>query len=96
MRKVILSAPMLLEEGNFSMKFISIEEAAEFAKDATNFVGHQTVKVLGIEPATSREVCTGFEQALALKVLGRLEFGVEYSAEEIMEIGVQPILITKN
>ena len=93
--KVILSAPMLLEDGIFKRETISLEEAAEFAKDATNFVGHSTVKVLGIEPAETRDVCDSFDQALSLKVNGRLEFGREYSAEEILKIGVTAVLISR-
>lgn len=44
MRKAILSAPLLLEEGNFTAKVITLDQAREWAKDADNFCGHQTVK----------------------------------------------------
>ena len=97
-RNVILSTPMILEEGDFNCQFISIQRAKEWVKEANdvvNFVTHSTVRVLDIEPATSRDVCEGYEQALVLKVLGRVEFGREYTAEEILNIGVQPMLITK-
>jgi hypothetical protein len=94
---VILSAPMLLEEGTFCSKFLSLEEAQCWVQnnDPINFSGHITVKAVGLEPAISRDQCTGFDQALILKPLGRLEFGKEYSLEEVLEIGVQPMLIYK-
>lgn len=96
MSKVILSTPMLLTEGTFNMKEISLEEAKAWVAEnnPVNFVGHQTVKVLGLEPATNREACTGYQQALSLKVNGRVEFGKEYTVEEILEIGVSCFLIT--
>lgn len=96
MSRVILSTPMLLTEGTFSMKEISLEEAKAWVAEnnPVNFVGHQTVKVLGLEPATSREACTSYQQALSLKVNGRIEFGKEYSVEDIMSIGVSCFLIT--
>lgn len=95
-KRVILSTPMLLTEGEFRMKEISLEEAKAWVAEhnPTNFVGHQTVKALGLEPATSRDVCTGYAEALSLKVNGRIEFGKEYSVEEILSIGVTCFLIT--
>lgn len=94
--RVILSTPMLLTEGTFEMKEISLEEAKAWVAEynPVNYVGHQTVKVLGLEPATSRDACTGYAQALSLKVNGRVEFGKEYSVEDIMSIGVSCFLIT--
>jgi hypothetical protein len=93
--KVILSTTMLLEEGTWSMIKVSLEVAREFALDAKNFVGHSTVRVLGIEPATSREVCQSYDQALCLKVRGRIDFGKEYSVEEILAIGIDCFLICR-
>lgn len=95
--KVILSTPMILEEGNFNCSFISIDEARQWVNEnnPTNFVAHSTVRIIGVEPATSRDVCEGYSEALVLKVLGRVEFAREYTEEEIIEIGVQPMLITK-
>ena len=95
--KVILSTALLLEEGVFKLSNISLEEARSWVinNNPTNFVGHSTVRVLDIEPATSREVCTSFTEALVLKPLGRLEFGKEYSVEEILNVGIQPQLIVK-
>jgi len=97
MKSVILSTPLLLEEGIFSARIISLDEAREFVRrnQPQNFCGHQTVKVLGLEPSTSRDVCKGYDAALCLKPKGRLEFGREYTVEEILEIGVIPFLISK-
>lgn len=95
--KVVLSTTLLVEEGVFEMKALTIEEAAAWVRvnAPANFCGHQTVKVVGLQPSESRAQCSGFDQALCLKPLGRLEFGKEYSLPEILEIGVQPLLITK-
>jgi len=95
MRKAILSAPLLLEEGDFTAKVITLDEARDWAKDAYNFCGHQTVKAIGVEPSKIREDCQGYDEALALKPIGRLEFGKEYTVEEILSIGVTPFLISK-
>lgn len=95
MRKAILSAPLLLEEGNFTAKVITLGQAREWAKDADNFCGHQTVRAIGVDPSQTRGVCHGFDEGLALKPNGRLEFGKEYTVEEILEIGVTPFLISK-
>jgi len=94
---VILSTPMLLESGNFKSKEISLDEANYWVRqnNPTNFVGHSTVKVLGIQPSTARDVCQSYDEALSLKVKGRLEFGKEYTVEEILELGVTCTLISK-
>ena len=92
---VILSTPLLLEVGTFTMEEVSLDEAKAFASIAKNYCGHQTVKILGIEPSTSREVCNTYTQALCLKPIGRLEFGKEYTVEEIQAIGIKYFLITK-
>lgn len=95
MNKVILSASILLEDGIFHRKTITFEEALEFSKDSYNYVLHDTVKMLGVEPAIIRESCPSYIQALILQPKQRLKFGKEYSLEEIEEIGVDFILITK-
>jgi hypothetical protein len=94
---VILSTTLLLEDGVFEMKTLTKEEAVSWVKahNPRNYCGHQTVKVLGLEPSTSRDVCPGYFQALCLKPQGRLNFGQEYSVEEIEEIGVLFQLITR-
>lgn len=96
-QNVILSTPMLLTEGTYSMRYLTVDEAIEWVKthNPKNYVGHSTVRVLGIEPATDRSVCTSYDQALSLKVNGRVEFGREYTAEEILSIGVTAMLIER-
>lgn len=95
--KVILSTALILEDGLFQSRSLSLDEARAWVieNQPKNFCGHQTVKVLGIEPAATREACTGYEQALCLSAKGRLEFGKEYSVEEIEQIGVDFRLITR-
>lgn len=94
---VVLSSPMLLETGNFSMIELTVAQATAWVKDndPKNYVGHSTSLIVGLEPATSREICEGYDAALALKPIGRLEFGKEYSKPELEEIGVSCFLITK-
>ena len=95
MKKVILSVPLLLEEGVYRMEEIDLQTAKDFAKDATNYVAHSTAKLLGIHPAASREVCIRYDIAVVIKVSGRLEFGKEYSLEMIESIGYRIFKITK-
>lgn len=97
MEKVILSTALLLGDGTYQMRTISQAEAQEWVNTHSprNFVGHQTVKLLGLEPATDRAVCQGYDEALCLKPRGRMEFGREYTVSEISEIGVDFQLITK-
>lgn len=93
----ILSSPLLMEEGDFSCYKISLAQAEDivniYKQDLENFSGHETVKILGLEPDKSRKECQGYEKALVIKPLKRLEFGKEYSVEEILEIGVEILLI---
>lgn len=93
----ILSTPLLLEVGEFSMSEISLEQAMNLVNtnEVDNFCGHQTVKLLGLEPDTSRRACSGYSIALTFKVNGRLEFGREYTVEEIEAIGYSIFLIRK-
>jgi hypothetical protein len=94
---VILSTALILENGDFNCRSITLDQAIEFVKlnNPVNFCSHQTVKVLNIEPAVSRETCKSYDIALCLKPKGRIEFGKEYTVDEIMEIGVYFQLITK-
>lgn len=99
----ILSSPLLLEEGVFECSKISKEEAQlwvdrllENNENLEIFCGHETVKILGLDPDKDRKECQGYTQALCLKPLSRLEFGREYSAEEVEQIGVEFTLITKH
>lgn len=96
-RNVILSTPLLLETGSFDMMRMTIDQAREWVRlnNPRVYTNHQTIKVLGLEPSTSREPCLGYDRALCLKPMDRLEFGKEYTVEEILQIGVQPLLIIK-
>jgi len=86
---------MLLETGKWKMTEISLAEARRFAVEAENFVGHSTVRILGIQPRADRAFCKGYDQALVIKVKGRLDFGREYSVEEIEQIGYTIFLIER-
>lgn len=94
---VILSTAILIEDGEFTRQTLTEGEASEWVrlKAPTNFCGHETVRLLGLEPDRSREQCNGYEQALCLSANERLEFGREYSLGEIEQIGVTFTLITK-
>ena len=94
---VILSTTMLIDEGNYVMEELHLGVAREWVRrnHPVNFSAHQTVKLLDIEPATSREQCKTYDQALVLKPASRLEFGKEYSLEEIEQIGVTAYLISR-
>jgi hypothetical protein len=92
---VILSTALILQPGAFTAHLISIDEARQWVKknNPKNFCGHATTLAVGVEPSKSREVCEGYDEALVLKPLGRLEFGREYTLEEVLAIGVQPMLV---
>lgn len=96
-KNVILSSTLLLEDGHFKRSTLTKEEALEWVdfNDPTNFVGHETVKILDILPALSREVCLRYDTALCLKPIGRLDFGKEYTKAEIEANGVEFVLIEK-
>lgn len=58
MKTVILSTPLLLTDCVAQMETITKEQALEFMKtNPINYCGHETVKILGIEPSRTREVC---------------------------------------
>jgi len=97
MRNVILSTALILEEGTFKVTKLTVDQALAWVNnhDPINFCGHETTLALGLEPAKDRAVCPGYEKALCLKPLGRLEFGREYTVEEIDAIGVEFTLIEK-
>ena len=95
---VILSSPLLVEDGIFRRQTISLEKAKRLVRQAwtiKNFCGHQTVKILGLEPAQERGACQTFNRALVLQPKQRLEFGRDYSVQEILDIGIIPVLIEK-
>lgn len=96
MTKVILSTKLIVGEGLFLSRSVSLVEAYKWVVDnnPTNYCGHQTVKLLGLQPAKTREQCMGYSEALCLSAKGRLDFGREYSVEEIETIGVDFTLVT--
>lgn len=96
-KAVILSAPILIEDGCYCTGILTHEETIAWVKkfNPTNFCGHQTVKIIGLEPANARHDCDGYERALIIQPIKRLEFGREYSAEEILEIGCVYRVISK-
>jgi hypothetical protein len=95
--RVILSTPLIINQGLFEVKYITQKKAQEWIEKGPyeNFSDHQTVKILGINPATARDKCSYYDESLCLKPLERLEFGREYSLEEIQEIGVDFVLIKR-
>jgi hypothetical protein len=96
--KVILSTTILLEEGVFKSQKITQEAALNWVEEnkPTCYSNHQTVKLVGINPESVERIeCTGYTQALVLKPLKRLVYGVEYSLEEIKDIGVEYVLVSK-
>lgn len=97
MKYAVLSTTLLLESGIFEYNEITKEQAQTWVDTHSpeNFSGHETVKVLGLEPDKTRKVCEGYDKALCLSAKSRLEFGKEYTIEEIEEIGVIYALITK-
>ena len=95
----ILSSSILLADGLYKRRTITVTEAKELMKTHvfTNFVGHETVKVLGIEPLPKgeRPQCRNFDVALVVQPFERLDFGHEYSVQELQEIGYRIILVEK-
>lgn len=93
----ILSTAILIEDGVFTRQTLTMSEAREWCqlKAPTNFCGHETVRILGLEPDRSRRSCESYEQALCISANERLEFGLEYTLKEIEEIGVTFTLVTK-
>lgn len=94
---VILSSPLLIEDGDFNRKTITRTEAQTWVDEngPINFSQHETVKILGVEPASTREETISYDEALVISPQKRLEFGREYTVKEIEAIGVNFVLITK-
>lgn len=104
MVRVILSSPILIldkDEAQFHARRLSLGEARAWVEAATedgsieNYCGHETVKILGLEPAQDRRNCDYYDVALCASAKERLEFGREYTIEEIEEIGVDFLLIQR-
>jgi len=97
-KRVILSTKLLLiSDGAFEARSITKAEALEWLNNGPfeNYCGHSTVRILGLEPDEERRTCTHYDEALALAAKKRLEFGREYSLEEISAIGVEFTLISR-
>ena len=90
--KVSVTSAFIPVEGKFEFRVVTKEEAKKISKEnelVGVYTGHQTVKVLGLTPAEGRPVYTPEPTHIQLwiKPHGRLEFGREYSLEEIETIG---------
>lgn len=97
MNRVILSTALLIGEGVFEAKTLTLDEAKTWlnAGPVENFCGHETVKILGLDPATERKTCQGYDEALCLGAKSRLEFRREYTVQEIALIGINITLIKR-
>lgn len=96
MNNVVLSSPLVLVDGVVSRREIRLSEAIAFVTAGVeNFCGHETVKILGLDPAQARKNCTGYDKALIVQPNKRLVFGREYTAAEIAKIGVRFVLLEK-
>lgn len=95
--QVILSSPILVEDGTFVRKTISRKKAQKWVdeNEPVNFCGHQTVKMLGVAPAATRANALYYDEALIIVPSERIEFGREYTKEELEAIGVEFVLIAK-
>jgi hypothetical protein len=95
--EVILSSPIIIEDGDFNRKTITQEEAQAWVDEngPVNFSEHKTVEILGVEPASTRENTVSYDEALVISPRQRLEFGREYTIEELKAIGLDFVLITK-
>lgn len=96
-KRVVLSTKLLIESGNYRSRAITRQEAADWlaAGPVDNFCGHETVRILGLAPDTTRRTCAGYDEALCLSAKSRLDFGREYSLSEIEAIGVEFTLISR-
>lgn len=97
MVRVILSTALIIDEGKFESEILNEDQAFEWliSNPATNYCGHETVRILGLKPDTSRKQCNYYDEALAIRAKGRLEFGREYTQAEIEKIGVLFMLIRR-
>lgn len=90
MNQVIISA-IIPQEGTAEVYEVPLQEIREYVRKGkfVNFVGHETVKLLGVDPAKERrELNEPYDEAIVLKPKNRLDFGKEYTVDELMEIGV--------
>ena len=96
-KNAILSSTIVLQPGTFVVERITLSEARDWVKEnePVCFSTHDTVKILGVEPAKNRLACTGYETALCIKPNHRLDFAKQYTKDEVEEIGVRCFLIKK-
>lgn len=92
-KRVILSSGLMLEDGFYLRRTVDRATATAFAAEAENFCQHETTKLVGVEPAKEREAIDHYDVALVISPYERLEFGREYSVQELLEIGVDYTLI---
>ena len=90
--KIVIVSAFIPAEGIYEIKKVNKDEAIKNINEnelVGIYTNHQTIKILGLEPCNGRPVFnpTGKEIQLWIKPKGRLEFGREYSIEEIEEIG---------
>jgi hypothetical protein len=97
MIRVILSTALILDEGTFTSTNLSKKQAQKWLRKGPfiNYCGHESVRILGLEPSQKREQCTYYDEALAIRAKKRLEYGREYTQEEIEKIGVIFVLIKR-
>ena len=98
-RLAILSSPILVGEHHQLARLTSISLAKAKAliawphMEVRVYTSHATVRLFGLEPDTTRAQCPGYDAALVVVPNERLEFGREYSVEEIEKIGYSIKLI---
>jgi hypothetical protein len=94
---VILSSPIIIGEGTFSSEILSRRKALLWINrgPVKNYCGHESIRIFGLKPTESRQQCTYYDEALAISPQKRLEFGREYTQEEIEKIGAQFVLIRR-
>lgn len=97
MKRVVLSTKLIINQGNFQAQQLTQDEALTWLckGPVDNYHGHDTVKLIGLEPDEDRRECTGYDEALCINTKERLTFGREYSLEEIEAIGVEYTLIRR-
>ncbi len=91
-RKLAITSAFIPVEGTFQFRIISKEEAINLIKNNDLigvFTSHQTIKVLGLKPCQGRPIYNPELNHIQLwiKPKGRLEFGKEYTLDEIEAIG---------
>jgi len=95
-KTVVVVSAFIPAPGKWNIQELTLEESKKLVEKADNvevYTQHQTVKLIGLEPDSQRKTYSpNGEIQLWLKPNSRLEFGREYSLEELQEIGVTPYL----